>query len=1091
VKHFFNPKNLRWLGGLLVAAGIVLVPQGASAQTTPATHTVVGYNRAIKQEDFAGLGKDTVRHMQLQLQAIYKDLPDWQRDYALKEQPLNDGIVGPVTLHWLQRYTFNFKIETEGEFAQALPGNVDRIAAFGAQHPVELGILLIGEFEEWDAGLAAEVRAQDYLVRRQGNAQALLELVNRFRASRRTAPSTAASAVDTGSYFTYVLEKADLELLSGKDQVMAMLAKLKDKHFNSKAEMKIALLQAMGSRDELLKLVWPAVEDNTPEFYGYSIEKGALERLKKEGTVRPEMLEDLGELGTVYLRSRAEYDTFIKDKVTAGVLAINAQETEILADGTQVFDNYHLSGLALDTIKNQLKGVVQNEGVPEVVTRLMTEIQEVDYVEAGLFRSAVMSKIAMGLGMCPLNSPRNNAYVAGLRISDDEVKALKMALEGLNKQSPIDPALLGAGLDETFSGIADLRKRTALCNGSDKRRGENYVKGIYETFLAMPIENAARKKMPSEIGTIKIQGSKCGCALDDLSGVVYGFYPYWKKQDAPQPINFRLLNRMAYYGLTVDNGGEFWRGAQPFNVHDGSPGENDFVRVAHQYNSKVDWMIQKNNWTDGWASSPATNKEAFFKKMEMNIVALLTAHRNDTASKLRPYTSFGLAGPTRRGDGVTLYFPGYPDDAESKSLFNTFYLALRGEMDKLGLWLNVLVSQDTLTEDKHSGGAFSLDNLAGLRKKRNASEPLKSGEKLSNDEYVLVLMNEPSSDAKKQLRADIENDSGLYGADRADFLRSILPVWHFDDHNFQQLEDDVVYSRDNFGGVGFWAPDFDNLAKPVEDAGESCLQSKLMTVCLLKNYRDDSVSESLPGPVESFVCVNRWLFQIALTFLVLLIMVLVVVYFRFCKAQNFIKKWFLLLLGGIGLPALVIFTLLMGYDPYFAKLARGQLPFIAASTLLLLVLMAGGIYLRTRRQLPLRERGLPQRQGLGFPIVRWEVRQGKEGFQWVITNGGSGYAIIKKVEILIDQHRVADVKTALGEIWDSDSSLPWKSVPLVGQKLGPGDSLAALTIADPNAVEAFKDKLSTHKLEVHISYTGASNEHWVSNGKEIMLASET
>lgn len=944
----------------MIAAAILLAPLDGAAQTAaPAkqSYTVSGHNRAIRQEDFAGLGKPTVLHMQEQLQAIYQQLPEWKRDYALKEQPLHDGIVGPITLSWLQRHVFNFKLDTEPDFAEDLPANLDRIAAFGAAHAADLGILLSREFEDWNAAQAADVKGQDYAARRQGDARELQELVNRFRASRKTAPRGAVAAVDAGAYFTYVLEQADLDLLAGKDQEMAMLAKLKDKPFNSLDEMKMALLQALGARDELLKSLWPVVQRNTPEFDGFLINKAALERLRKEGTVRPAMLEDLGALGTVYLTSREAYDTFIGAKTAAGTLAINAQETEILADETRVFDNFHLNAQALDTIKNELKGVVQNAGVPAVVARLLLQIKEVDYAEAGLFRSAAMSKIGMGLAMCRMNSPRNNAYVATLRISDDELKSLQKELEALKPLAGPGLKLLGAGLDETFSQIAVLRARKDLCDEATKRQGEDYVKGIYLSYLAPSVEGAARKKLPDEIAPLKISGSsKCGCALDDLSGVVYGFYPYWKTQKGAQPVNFRMLNRMAYYGLTVGDGGDFRLGANNFEVRDGSAGENEFVRMAHQYNSMVDWMIQKNDWENEWAGTTVTNKEAFFKRMEANIIALLGTELTDTGSRLRPYTSLGLAGRPKRGDGVTLYFPDYPDDVDSKALFNTFYLSLREQMDKMGMWLNILVSQDTLIEDKSSGGAFSLGNLASLRKKRNATEPHGGAAQRNNDEYILVLMNEPSSDAKRQLRAEIEADSALHGADRADFLRSILPVWHFDDRNFQQLEDDVVYSRDNFGGVGFWAPDFDNLAKPVEDANESCLQSKMMVLCLLKNYRDESAGSSLPGPVESFVCVNRLAFQMILTALIMLIIAQVILYFRVCKAQDFVKKNFPLLLGLFVLPALVIFTLLMGYDPFFAKLSRGQLPFIAASTCLLLVLVGVGIYLRKRREFPQRER---------------------------------------------------------------------------------------------------------------------------------------
>ncbi|TXI95114.1 MAG: hypothetical protein E6Q34_03605, partial [Burkholderiaceae bacterium] len=55
------------------------------------TVNIVGYNRNIKQEHFKDLSKETVLKMQKQLAGIYQLLPDWQRDYALKGEPLNDG----------------------------------------------------------------------------------------------------------------------------------------------------------------------------------------------------------------------------------------------------------------------------------------------------------------------------------------------------------------------------------------------------------------------------------------------------------------------------------------------------------------------------------------------------------------------------------------------------------------------------------------------------------------------------------------------------------------------------------------------------------------------------------------------------------------------------------------------------------------------------------------------------------------------------------------------------------------------------------------------------------------------------------------
>jgi hypothetical protein len=604
------------------------------------------------------------------------------------------------------------------------------------------------------------------------------------------------------------------------------------------------------------------------------------------------------------------------------------------------------------------------------------------------------------------------------------------------------------------------------------------------------IDSAARKKMPDEIAPLRIEGTDCGCALDDLAGVVYGFYPYWWEQKGRQAVNFRVLNRMAYYGLTVDNTGELRLGAASFDVKDGSAAANAFVRTARRYNSKVDWLIQKNDWSGEWQALNAQSKKAVFKRMLANISSLLNAPLTNPGARIRSMASIVGSPPARRGDGVTLYFPNYPEDKDSMALFNEFYLDLRAEMDRHNLWLNILVTQNTLASGKNgAGGAFGLANLINLRKRRGLSEQFMRPGMRDNDEYLLVLLNEPSADAKKTLRLDIENDSMMHGAERADFLRSMLPILQFDDHNWQQLDDDIVYARDNFGGVGFWAPDFDNLAQPVKDETQSCLQAQHIAVCLLKNYRDESVADSLPGPVEVFACVQRWALHGIMLFLIAVALVLIVLFFTFCKVQNFIKQHFLWVQLLIALPALLIFSLLLLYDPFMLALSNGNLPFFISAAIIMVGIGAGYRFWRAQRQVPQRERGVPQREGIGFPIVVWTIESGQRGFQWLIKNRGSGYAIIKKVEILQDGNPVADARTALASVLGSDNQVQWKSVPLVGQKLEPGKQLAGLSIAAGDAARAFEEKLKTHQLTVKITYSGPNNEHWISDGVGIMSMS--
>lgn len=1068
-----------------VPAAKASVPAAKAVQR----YTLVGYDRSIRQKDFAGLSKPTVLRMQQQLEVIYRNLADWQHDFALRERPLNDGIVGPVTLSWLQRYAFNFKITTGAEVGKDFPAHMERMAAFAVAHPAELEILLDKHFEEWDSVNPAATKAQDFAVRRRADAAALIELVNRYRASRTAPPPARPVSMDSDGYYTYVLNPEDLEVLGGKAEIGAILAKFKDKPYPSKEALKVALEQVLKGRAHVMGKLWPVIDKSVRPFDGYLINAASRASLKKDG-VAAGTLDELAAFGTVYLKSSEAFDTYISGKIASGELTITDDALGQLADATKVFDNYHLDQQALDTIEKQLSGSVHYVGVPAAVVKMLGQIKEVDYSDAAIFHSAAKSKIAFGLGMCKLNAPVNNVYVASLAVSNDELASLQKELEALRPTPADGHAAPASELGPQFQEIAALRNTTQRCSDDEKKKANGIVARLYDTYLMAAVESAGRKKMPDEIAPIRIKGGDCGCALDDLAGVVYGFYPYWWEQKGRQTVNFRALNRMAYYGLTVDNTGDFRLGSNSFNIHDGSAEANEFVRTARQHNSKVDWLIQKNDWGREWQALNPQSKKAVFKRMLDNISTLLNTPLSNPGSKLKSWASFVGTTPPRRGDGVTLYFANYPEDKDSTAQFNEFYLALRAEMHKHDLWLNILVTQDTLGTGKNgAGGAFGLYNLINLRKRHGGSEQLVRPGVHDNDEYLLVLLNEPSAEAKKTLRLDLENDSMVHGAERADFLRSILPVMHFDDHNWQQLDDDIVYARDNFGGVGFWAPDFDNLALPVKDETQSCLQSQQIAVCLLKNYRDESVHDSLPGPIEVFACVHRWVLHWVMLFLVATGIVLIVLFFKFCKVQLFIKNNFLWVQLLIALPALLAFILLLLYDPFMLSLSHGNLPFFISAGIIMIGIGVGYRFWRAQRQVPQRERGVPQRQGVGFPIVVWKIESDKGGFQWLIKNRGTGYAIIKKVEILLDGNPVADAKTALQSVMESDNNVLWKSVPLVGQKLEPGKQLVGLSIPNGEAARAFEQKLKAHDLAVKITYSGPNNEHWSSDGSGIMSVS--
>ena len=1055
------------------------------ANKSSRTVNIVGYNRNIKQEHFKDLSKETVLKMQKQLAGIYQLLPDWQHDYALKGEPLNDGIVGPITLSWLQRFSFSFKVQAEGDYADGLAKNVDRIARFAAGHKDELTILMSPEFEAWDFMQPEKQKLQDFRVRREGNDKELIDLVNRFRGQRKTAPRMAPrSNFDESAFYYFKLTQGDLDILGGKDQIVQILSTLKDKEFNSSEALRVAVSKAMGGREHIVSQIWPLIERYAGDFDGYLVDESALKRLKDTSEFPAAIIDELRVQGTQYFKTRELFDDFITEKISSASLDLSEDEREIVADASRVFDNIHLTEQSISNIKAQLKGNIQNTGIPAVLVRLLGQIKDVSYPEVSLLRSAAISKMIMGIGACKMNSPTSNLYVAGLRMPDEEFDLLAKDLSNVIPQSADGRVSRDFDAAKTFSELKRLRLQVSQCDKASFQESRRLIEEIYLSYLALPVENMAKKAMPDEIAPITLKGGDCGCALDDFAGVSYAFYPYWNNQKATQTMNFHVPNRVAYFGLTVDNVGDFRLGAAPFDIKDGSAEQNQFIRLAHQYNSKVDWVIQKNDWNGDWKRYSRDNKKAILSKLVSNIKNLLHTRLTDTASKMRPVLSLGAAAPVTRGDGITLYFQNYPTDIDSTTLFNEFFMNLHKTLRKEKLGINVVMTQSVLSDDSEGRtGAFALPNL--IRLKNEMKSRASAGDPDVSETYFLVLLNEPSNDSKKQLRLNIENEQGLHGNARAEFLRSVIPVMQFDNRNWQQLEDDVVYASDNFGGMGLWAPDFENIAKPTLNMAEPCVRGQQIALCILRNFRESNKADKLPSAIARFACVERWYLQIALAVFFLIAVLIAVLFAKYCEVQNFIKRYFLWVLAFNIVPPILIFILLLLYDPYLTGLSKGNLPFIISIGIILAGVISGYLYLRSQRELPQRQRALPQRQGLGFPILGWSIEIDEAGFRWVIRNRGTGYGIIKKIEILLDGHAVADAKTALEAVLGPNDHLIWKSLPLVGQKILPGESLTAISISDPEAAHSFDKKLREHQLQVMITYFSANNEHWISDGKEV------
>ena len=166
----------------------------------------------------------------------------------------------------------------------------------------------------------------------------------------------------------------------------------------------------------------------------------------------------------------------------------------------------------------------------------------------------------------------------------------------------------------------------------------DFAKNLYDHVVLPAIARLYRKQSAFDASaTIAWDGDGCGCVLDKLSGTVYGFYPYWLANGEQQIVNFSVLTRVAYYGLSFGKNGGLLHANDDENKFDldrflkNSP----FIKTARKYNSQVDWVIHKDRayWEESWQQLDASQKANILATLADDIYALLTQPLNATLAQ--------------------------------------------------------------------------------------------------------------------------------------------------------------------------------------------------------------------------------------------------------------------------------------------------------------------------------------------------------------------------------------------------------------------------------------------------------------------------
>ncbi len=339
--------------------------------------------------------------------------------------------------------------------------------------------------------------------------------------------------------------------------------------------------------------------------------------------------------------------------------------------------------------------------------------------------------------------------------------------------------------------------------------------------LTKKLVSAAKMTSSSQLKDIVFGDDDCGCA-QEFSDTVYGFYPYWLSAEIEQKkvggkgkegdeqaagtvasteekpvekppvalpaINYSVINRIAYYALTVDHNGEIQK-----PLHWNSEGQlGNFIHKAHRHKTEVDLVIYSDQWMN-WSDADQTRAVTSIDRQ----LKLEVEYKQEGVRAYVPFLNSATASP----DGVTLYFDNYADSViDARKSIIRFVKQLYIQLAKQDRSLKINVLLDVETSELEASDDLFVDLKDLLVKKDDDS--------LVYVDSLIVFINEPTTDTKKKLRSKIENE--FSGKERMQVLRKVIPVitpiGHEKDPlgSYKQFKDDLIYFNNNFAGIGLW-----------------------------------------------------------------------------------------------------------------------------------------------------------------------------------------------------------------------------------------------------------------------------------------------
>lgn len=544
---------------------------------------------------------------------------------------------------------------------------------------------------------------------------------------------------------------------------------------------------------------------------------------------------------------------------------------------------------------------------------LLAPLVHVDYPTAGLFTEALEAA--------------HCTYFRNV-VTEAAEKAKRPAAPAELKCAPAAAHVAAAGASSPSTG-------TALPGVSPTLYAELLPEIVKRDLIALarwphPIDGHAKPPRWS--------GNGCGCAPPTTEDWGYGIYPFWQAQDGPpQKIDFSLFNRIGYLGAQLSNTGALVT-AMPLNSD-----TDGFTRTARRFDTYVDLVVHRSEWSDLLGQPYQTE---IIQRAVKDIVSLVDTRMTDAATTTKRYLLPGWDEPVHLFDGVTLFFDNAPTDPDGKKKFEAFYASfvhsLISEMQKTQrpYALNIVVPATEIGQD----GAYNFKQLWGYIQRAqklteaNALAGAASSDYLGTTDItvsILALLAEPTSQAKKDLRASADKNDVLHGHSRVAVLNAITPVlFHAAGNtglagasiNDRQLDDDIAYFKWQFGGMGLWPI-------PLQDTATGPAIYKRLA---------ENLSRRGASPVDGlckWICPNRSALRLLFMGLLVTGAVAFGLYTWVCAVRRIGRPYIVFLWVG-GVLAMSVGLALLGCDPQLAGVREGNMPLIA----LLAATVVAGMY---------------------------------------------------------------------------------------------------------------------------------------------------